>query len=205
MTMEEWAFVRSYALVMGFKVQEVLEHAEKYGISDLLINADLLAKTPEQRERYVALQHIVATAPTLSIDREDCGKPENAVAVANAHIEKFGKKEQVLILSLDTRKRLICIDTHSYGGLDGAVVMPRDILRQAIANGAHSIIVCHNHPSGVLTPSQADIKSTKALIEGAQMVGIEVLDHIILGEMGRYYSFQKEGTLPYVPRYIRER
>jgi DNA repair protein RadC len=182
LTMDEWMFIRSYSLVMDFKEQEVIEHAEKYGLSDLLINADQLATSPEQRERYEALQHIVATAPTLSIDRQDCSCPENAAKFAFAHIEKHGKREHFLVLSLDSRLRLICIDTHSYGGLSSAIVLPRDIFRQALVTGDPK-------------PSQADMKSTKLLLEGAQLLGIRIEDHIILGDMGRYYSFKQEGIL----------
>lgn len=195
LTMDEWMFIRSYSLVMDFKEQEVIEHAEKYGLSDLLINADQLATSQEQRERYEALQHIVATAPTLSIERQDCSSPENAAKFAFAHIEKHGKREHFLVLSLDSRLRLICIDTHSYGGLSSAIVLPRDIFRQALVNGASSVIVCHNHPTGDPKPSQADMKSTKLLLEGAQLLGIRIEDHIILGDMGRYYSFKQEGIL----------
>jgi len=205
LTMEEWMFIRSYSLVMDFKEQEVIEHAEKYGISDLLVNADQLATSPEQRERYEALQHVVATAPTLSIDRQDCSSAENAAKLAYAYIEKHGKKEHFLVLSLDTRLRLICIDIHSYGGLSSATVQPRDIFRQALVNGATGVIVCHNHPSGDPSPSRADIVSTNRLRDGARLIGIEFIDHIILGDMGRYYSFKQEGALGYLPSLEHER
>lgn len=197
MTMEEWAFVRSYALVMRLKVQDVLEHAEKYGISDLLINAESLASSEEQQERYKALQHLVATAPTFTIDREESSSPDNAAKLAYAYLGKHAHKEQFLLLSLDTRNRLICIDTISQGSLSSAVIHAHDLFRVAIANNASSVILCHNHPSGDPQPSQADIQATERLVKGAALLGISILDHIILGDSGRYYSFKENGLMPY--------
>lgn len=146
MTMEEWAFVRSYALVMGLKVQDVLEHAEKYGISDLLINAESLASSEEQQERYKALQHLVATAPTFTIDREESSSPDNAAKLAYAYLGKHAHKEQFLLLSLDTRNRLICIDTISQGSLSSAVIHAHDLFQWRLQTTPHplfSVIITH--------------------------------------------------------------
>ena len=93
---------------------------------------------------------------------------------------KGKKKEHFLVLSLDTRNHLINIQTVSIGSLDSSIVHPREVFKEAISSCAASVIFVHNHPSGEPEPSQDDIKLTKRLIEAGEILGIEVLDHIIV-------------------------
>lgn len=110
--------------------------------------------------------------------------------------------EHFQIALLNTRRRLIRIENLSQGTLDTILVHPREVFRAAIAAGAAAIILVHNHPSGDPTPSESDIKVTRDLIRGGQLLKIEVLDHVILGrrtterekdwvslrELGYFYS-----------------
>ncbi len=82
----------------------------------------------------------------------------------------------------------------SSGGTDATVVDIKIVFRKAIEGQASSIIVCHNHPSGRLRPSQADLDLTKKIKESGQILGIPLLDHLIIGD-GGYYSFADEGVL----------
>ena len=82
----------------------------------------------------------------------------------------------------------------SVGGITAALVDVRLIYKKAIERGATSMILCHNHPSGNLVPSQSDILLTKKVIKGGVILDIKVLDHIIVAEQG-YYSFADEGNL----------
>ena len=82
----------------------------------------------------------------------------------------------------------------SSGGITGTVVDTRIILKKAIENGATSIVLCHNHPSGNLKPSKADEELTKKIKEAAKYHDIEVIDHIIVSEEG-YFSFSDDGIL----------
>jgi DNA repair protein RadC len=68
------------------------------------------------------------------------------------------------------------------GGLSSSIVHPREVFQRAILQGAAAIILCHNHPSGSTEPSQDDIKVTNKLVQAGKIVGIEVLDHIIIGD-----------------------
>ncbi len=107
---------------------------------------------------------------------------------------KDKKKEQFLILCLDTRNNLIKISTISTGTLDTNLVHPREVFKEAIASLSSSIILVHNHPSGNPEPSDADIDITKRIMETGKIVGIDVLDHIIVAD-NTSFSFKEKGIL----------
>jgi len=92
--------------------------------------------------------------------------------------------EEVWLLSLDGRNRLKSERCIARGGLHGCALLPHDILRPALRDGASAIILVHNHPSGDPTPSRADIQMTQAIIDVAKPLGISVHDHIIVGKEG---------------------
>ena len=95
---------------------------------------------------------------------------------------KGKKKEHFLVLSLDTRNNLIDIQTISMGSLDSSIVHPREVFKEAISSCAASVIFVHNHPSGNTESSEEDIKITRRLVEAGNILGIEVLDHIIVSD-----------------------
>ena len=90
-------------------------------------------------------------------------------------------KEALVVLVLNTRKRIIGHNLVALGSLDTCVVTPLHIFRPVIVAAGSSIVLCHNHPSGDPSPSDADIKVTRDLIRAGQLLKIEVLDHIIIG------------------------
>lgn len=90
--------------------------------------------------------------------------------------------EHFQVALLNTRRRLIEVQTLSQGTLDTLLVHPRDVFARAITRKAAAIILAHNHPSGDPTPSEADIQVTRELIRGGQLLKIEVVDHVILGK-----------------------
>ena len=102
------------------------------------------------------------------------------------------KKEHFLALSLDTRNQLIKVSEISVGSLDTSIVHPREAFKEVIAASAASVIFVHNHPSGDPTASEDDIKLTKRLAEAGEIVGIDVLDHIIIGDKN-FLSLKREG------------
>jgi DNA repair protein RadC len=105
--------------------------------------------------------------------------PEDVIKAAGSQI-KGKKKEHFLVLCLDTRNHLINTHTVSVGSLDCSIVHPREVFKEAISSCAASVIFVHNHPSGDPTPSEDDIKLTKRLVEASEIIGIDVLDHIII-------------------------
>ena len=104
--------------------------------------------------------------------------------------------ENLQVVFLNTRKRLIGVETISQGTLDTILVNPREVFFPAISRRAAAIALVHNHPSGDSTPSEADIRVTRDLIRAGQLLKIEVLDHIILGrsteERPKDYSSLRE-------------
>jgi DNA repair protein RadC len=89
--------------------------------------------------------------------------------------------ENFQVVLLNTRRRLIRVETISQGTLDTILVHPREVFKSAIAANAAAVVLAHNHPSGDPTPSEADIKVTRDLIRAGQLLKIEVLDHVIIG------------------------
>lgn len=101
------------------------------------------------------------------------------------------KKECFKTLCLDTKNKLVKNDTISIGSLNTNIVHPREVFKTAISASAAAIILVHNHPSGDPSPSKDDLELTKRLIEVGDIMGIEVLDHIIIGD-GIYLSLKEE-------------
>ena len=102
------------------------------------------------------------------------------------------KKEYFLALLLDTRGQLIKVSEISVGSLDTSIVHPREAFKEAISASAASVIFVHNHPSGDPEASEDDIKLTRRLAEVGEVVGIDVLDHIIIGDK-KYLSLKGKG------------
>jgi len=107
--------------------------------------------------------------------------PDDVVGLVRGRL-RDQKKEHFLALLLDTRGRLIKIAEISVGSLDTSIVHPREVFKEAISASAASVIFVHNHPSGESEASEDDIELTKRLAEAGEIVGIEVLDHIIIGD-----------------------
>ena len=101
-------------------------------------------------------------------------------------------KECVVVLILNTRRRVIGHNLVSLGGLDSCVIQPREVFRPAIVAAGSAIILTHNHPSGDPTPSEADIRVTRELIRAGKLLRIELLDHVIIGEE-KYSSLRELG------------
>ena len=99
-------------------------------------------------------------------------------------------KEYFMVASLDNRNKIINIDTVSVGTLNSSLIHPRETFEIAIKNHAAGIIICHNHPSGELKPSEDDLIVTQDLVKAGKLLGIEVFDHLIITKDG-YYSFKE--------------
>ena len=101
-------------------------------------------------------------------------------------------KEELYVLALDTRGRLLGAANAIHGGIDHIPVRTADVFREAIVLEAVSVILAHNHPSGDPRPSPPDVATTKAIIAAGTLLGIEVIDHVIIGQ-GKFVSMSKEG------------
>lgn len=95
---------------------------------------------------------------------------------------------------LNSKNRVLSVETISVGTLNASIVHPREGLKPAIMKSAAAIILVHNHPTGVPTPSQEDIAITRRFVKAGEIVGIDVLDHVIIGN-GQYQSLKELGVL----------
>jgi len=103
-------------------------------------------------------------------------------------------KEHFIAIHLDTKNRIICIDTISIGSLTGSLVHPREVFKSVLLSSAASIALVHNHPSGTAEPSADDISITKRLKEAGSFMGIPVIDHVIIGNSS-YLSLAEKGYI----------
>lgn len=119
--------------------------------------------------------------------------PEHAANLIMVELRTH-KKEVLKVLLLNTKNVVIGVFNASIGSLNSSIVHPREIFKEAIKKSAASIILAHNHPSGDPTPSQEDISSTSRIKEVGKIIGIELLDHIIIGD-GKYISLKEKNLL----------
>lgn len=107
---------------------------------------------------------------------------------------RYLNKEHFVCLFLNTKNHVIGRETISVGSLNATIVHPREVFRSAIQRNSASILCAHNHPSGDPAPSREDIELTKRLAEAGAVVGIEVLDHLIIGD-GCFTSLKEKGCM----------
>lgn len=115
--------------------------------------------------------------------------------ISKFYQDDIGIYESMFILILDRANNTIGFAKISQGGTAGTTVDVKIIAKYAVDSLASGIILAHNHPSGNVTPSQNDIKMTKKVISGLELLDVKVLDHIILADDKKFYSFADEGLL----------
>ncbi|MPZ21631.1 MAG: DNA repair protein RadC [Luteitalea sp.] len=138
-----------------------------------------------------------------SVKKSDTGEPLMVpVAVATPAqsaaivmpLLQHEANEVFAILCLSTKHRVVAYHEVSRGTLDATLVHPRDVFKAALLANSAAIVIAHVHPSGDPTPSLNDILLTRRLVTAGELLGVDVLDHIIVGD-GRYYSFRQGGQL----------
>ena len=149
------------------------------------------------------MKHIF-TKFKLQIIKEESGKYEIENKIDNPEVASYilrnvcnlenETEEVMMLLTLDTKNKVTGIFEVSRGSLNTSIVHPREIFKRAIINNASNVIIAHNHPSGDTTPSKEDINVTQRLKECGKILGVELLDHLIIGE-GRYCSLKEKGLL----------
>ena len=113
------------------------------------------------------------------------------IATLVGHIAEQDREHFVVVL-LNTKNRVLGIDRVSVGTLDASLVHPREVFKAAILANAANVVVCHNHPSGDVTPSAEDIRITKSLKQAGEIISISVLDHVIVTP-DTHLSLREEG------------
>lgn len=134
----------------------------------------------------------------ISVNRPDMENiirsPENVDELARGFLRLHEESEEYLyMICMNVKNKIIGVFEISHGNVNSSIFSVREILQKALLANAVSIIVMHNHPSGDPSPSREDIKVTERLGEAAKLVGIELLDHIIVGD--KYCSLKEKGYL----------
>ena len=127
--------------------------------------------------------------------KEPMNNPDAAIRVMNEFLSQMDR-ELFCIVNLQADLTPINMNIVSVGSLNEALINPREIFKSAILSNAHSMMLIHNHPSGNLTPSTSDIQTTARMQELGELMGISLVDHIITGRDGNYYSFRDKGEFP---------
>jgi DNA repair protein RadC len=119
--------------------------------------------------------------------------PEDAAEILTEQL-RYLQKEHFVCLFLNTKNHVIGQETLSMGSLNASIVHPREVFRAAIKCSSASIICAHNHPSGDPTPSPEDISLTSRLLQAGEIIGIDVLDHLIIGDSS-FVSLKEKGHM----------
>jgi DNA repair protein RadC len=124
-------------------------------------------------------------------DRVQVRSPADAANLLMGEMSTL-EQEQLRVLLLDTRNRVLAVPTIYVGSLNTSVIRVSELFREAVRRNAAAIIVAHNHPSGDPTPSPEDVAVTRNIIQAGQLLDIEVLDHVVIGQQ-RFVSLKERG------------
>jgi DNA repair protein RadC len=149
-------------------------------------------KEPAKRVSIVSIK-MMREGSMLYDVRKICS-PADAVELGRRFLED-ADREQLVVCCLDTKNQPQSVNVASVGSLNSSIVHPREVFKAAILSNAASILIFHNHPSGDPAPSNEDISITKRLKEAGKLMGIELLDHIVIGSEGRYCSLKEKGIV----------
>jgi DNA repair protein RadC len=168
----------------------------KFSLTDLLhVNAQQLCQITgigeAQASRLLACVelgkrlHSPTQLPTIMTSEDVC---QQATSIARK------TREHLMVLYLNARQELVAKEVVSIGGLNYTNIQPREVFSLAVSLPAMYLILVHNHPSGTVIPSQADLEVTERLVAAGQLLGISILDHMIVA-WNEYYSFREKGLL----------
>ena len=141
----------------------------------------------------LAIRYEVETRPERSREAEQIATSKQVFDLLRAEMSPLAQ-EQVRVLLLDRQLRVVGQRTIYQGNAYSALVRPAEVFRPAVVESVPSIIIAHNHPSGDATPSQNDIDLTKDLVEVGKLLGVELLDHVVIGD-GTFASIKNGGFL----------
>ncbi len=142
----------------------------------------------------LASRYQVNLQPERPADCPSISCPADVFTLLGAEMSELAQ-EQLRVLLLDTRNRVVGQRVIYQGNVQSSVVRPAEVLRPAVVDFVPSIIVVHNHPSGDPTPSPEDIAITRDLADAAKLLGIDLLDHVVIGNNSRFASLKERGVI----------
>lgn len=148
--------------------------------------------SPAKRINIVSIKMVREGSILYNIRK--ISSPADAVNLGR-HFLEDSDREQLIACCMDIKNQPTSISVVSVGSLNSSIVHPREVFKIAILSNAASIIIFHNHPSGDVTPSSEDINITHRLKEVGKLIGIDLIDHIIIGSEGSYCSLKEKEIL----------
>lgn len=189
-----------YAIPQGDVKARAKELLKRFGSLKGVLDADLkaLREVPGIGEHSSLFFRVVRDVRTLYLRqgaelKDQISSTKELIDYCLASMGGL-KDEHFAVIYLNARNRIIQVETIQEGIVNQAVVYPRKVLEKALKHKASAIILVHNHPSGHVRPSDADIRLTRVLQDAARVMDIVLHDHLIVGE-NRFFSFREEGIL----------
>ncbi|HBF8686550.1 DNA repair protein RadC [Clostridioides difficile] len=149
-------------------------------------------KIQAKRVNVVSLK-VVKESSVLYETRKISNPYDAYILVKNFLIDS--DREKFVVACLDTKNQPVSIEVVSVGTVNSAIVHPREVFKTAVLTNASKIICFHNHPSGTVTISKEDESITERLIKSGEILGIELVDHIIVGDNDKYFSFKENNKI----------
>ncbi len=171
----------NFAGVINADLQDLM------AVSGVKENTAIMLKMIAQGAKRMAWQQLKAADEAVIADY-DAMIDYCRTAMAYNEVEEFR------VIFLNSKFRVIAEETQQRGTINTVAIHPREVIKSALDNGAAAMIMVHNHPTGIVTPSQADISVTKTIRDAAKNCGIELFDHIIISK-NDYFSFRDRGVL----------
>ncbi|MPN37272.1 hypothetical protein SDC9_184788 [bioreactor metagenome] len=147
--------------------------------------------TPAKRINIVSIKMVREASILYGVRK--INSPADAVDLGKKFLED-SDREQLVVCCLDTKNQPLALNVVSVGSINSSIAHPREVFKASILSNAASIIIFHNHPSGDPTPSNEDINITNRLKESGKIIGIDLIDHIIIGD-DSFCSLKEKGIL----------
>ncbi len=182
------------AIALG---QQIVQKAKSIrGLADLTLDDLTSIKGigyAKATKIYASLELSKRISKSRGVEAFKIDSPES---IAQIYMEelRYLKKEIVKLLLIDTKGSIVGDVLLSEGSLNASIVHPREVYKEALLRSANKVIIIHNHPSGDPSPSEQDIQLTQRLMEAGIIIGVELLDHIIIGD-GQFNSLKRMGYI----------
>ena len=185
--------VENVSLLSGIKPEIIKSEMNRQGIECPYLLKNIKGLTPTQKKKFAAIiavhQAQYTTTKRVQITgSRDCNKEFLSLGLASE------PREVLAFLFLRRNNTIIAKEVMFTGSITGCVMCNSTVFKRAIELGATNIVMAHNHPSGALKPSEADIRLTRKTVESGKVLDIQIIDHLIITTNG-YYSFADEGML----------
>ena len=166
---------------------------KNYTLDEAKQRTKVKRKTERESSKRVNIVSLkLVKESSLLYKKRSIDSPEDGYLFLKQFIQD-ADREHFIVICLDTKNQPTAINICHIGSLNASIVHPREVMKSAIMSNSASIIVGHNHPSGKVEPSREDIEVTKRLVEAGKIIGIELLDHIIVGD--EFISLKEKGYI----------